>query len=151
MASMVNSKNKIWKNKPILRIMEPYCFLIFLDDGIMMLEADVNLGYLEGQPQDGNMIPSKLPSIEKFPFFNQRKPLLRHFNFSNLVMAHPPTTVSDLSLEQFMATTVEAILNGGKRKGIKLDFKTVDIVEDSLKIMEQFEVISGNNLNVYRK
>lgn len=45
------------------------------------------------------------------------------------IMAHPPSTDSDLSLVEF----VKAVL--ATRKGIKLDFKTTAVVEPSLKIL----------------
>lgn len=45
------------------------------------------------------------------------------------IMAHPPDTESDLSLEQFLKETI------GTTKGIKLDFKSVAAIEPSLKIL----------------
>ena len=45
------------------------------------------------------------------------------------IMAHPPSTDSDLSLEQFLKETL------GSHKGIKLDFKTTNVLEPSLKIL----------------
>lgn len=45
------------------------------------------------------------------------------------IMAHPPDTDSDLSLEQFLKETI------GSSKGIKLDFKSTFAVEPSLKIL----------------
>ncbi|KAL9951113.1 hypothetical protein ACROYT_G043717 [Oculina patagonica] len=45
------------------------------------------------------------------------------------IMAHPPETDSDLSLEQFLKETI------GSSKGIKLDFKSTSAVEPSLKIL----------------
>ena len=45
------------------------------------------------------------------------------------IMAHPPSTDSDLSLVQFL----KGALNS--RKGIKLDFKSTDVLEPSLKIL----------------
>lgn len=48
-----------------------------------------------------------------------------------------------------MTTAVDAIINGGIKKGIKIDFKTIDVVEDSMKIVEQFEVKSCLLLQSY--
>ena len=45
------------------------------------------------------------------------------------IMAHPPDTDSDLSLEQFLKETI------GTNKGIKLDFKSTAAIEPSLKIL----------------
>ena len=45
------------------------------------------------------------------------------------IMAHPPDTESDLSLEQFLKETI------GTTKGIKLDFKSAAAIEPSLKIL----------------
>ena len=45
------------------------------------------------------------------------------------IMAHPPDTESDLSLEQFLKETI------GTTKGIKLDFKSTAAIEPSLKIL----------------
>lgn len=45
------------------------------------------------------------------------------------IMAHPPSTDSDLSLVQFLKVALNS------RKGIKLDFKSTDVLERSLKIL----------------
>lgn len=44
------------------------------------------------------------------------------------IMAHPPLNTSDLSLEEFLDT----ILDSNTTKGIKLDFKDLEVVEPSL-------------------
>lgn len=44
------------------------------------------------------------------------------------IMAHPPLNTSDLSLEEFLDT----ILDSNTTKGIKLDFKDLEVVETSL-------------------
>jgi hypothetical protein len=75
----------------------------------MMLEADVVLGTLEGGSRDP--IP---------------------------VMAHPPDNVSDLSLEGFL-TEVVAATQRGHRCGIKLDFKTLEVLTPSLQQLQQRE------------
>ena len=51
------------------------------------------------------------------------------------IMAHPPDTESDLSLEQYLKETI------GTTKGIKLDFKSTAAIEPSLKIL--FDITSG--------
>uniref|UniRef100_A0A0A9XAN4 Menorin-like domain-containing protein n=1 Tax=Lygus hesperus TaxID=30085 RepID=A0A0A9XAN4_LYGHE len=48
------------------------------------------------------------------------------------IMAHPPATTSDLSLEQFLKTVLEA------PKGIKLDFKSSEAFEASMDILTNF-------------
>jgi hypothetical protein len=48
------------------------------------------------------------------------------------IMAHPPSKQSDLSLEEFLDT----ILDYQRPKGIKLDFKNIEVVESSLKIVK---------------
>ncbi|KAL0102140.1 hypothetical protein PUN28_018576 [Cardiocondyla obscurior] len=52
---------------------------------------------------------------------------------STPIMAHPPSTKSDLSLEQFLNITSE---NG--TKGIKLDFKTNEAFKNSIPILEKW-------------
>ena len=54
------------------------------------------------------------------------------------IMAHPPDTESDLSLEQFLKETI------GTTKGIKLDFKSTAAIEPSLKIL--FDITSGQEV-----
>lgn len=53
------------------------------------------------------------------------------------VMAHPPNTMSDLSLETFLRT----ILAHNQRhsdgvKGVKLDFKSIESFEGSLNLLK---------------
>lgn len=78
-------------------------------DKIMMLEADVVLGTLKGG--SGDLIP---------------------------VMAHPPNNTSDLSLDRFL-TEVVTYTQMGHRCGIKLDFKTVEVLAPSLKTLQKHE------------
>jgi hypothetical protein len=75
----------------------------------MMLEADVVLGTLQGG------------SGEKIP-----------------VMAHPPDNVSDLSLNDFL-TEVMSATQKGHRCGIKLDFKSVNVLQPSLSQLKIHE------------
>jgi len=75
----------------------------------MMLEADVVLGTLEGG------------SGEKIP-----------------VMAHPPDNVSDLSLDNFL-TEVMSAAQKAQRCGIKLDFKSVEVLKPSLSQLKVYE------------
>ena len=81
------------------------------DDEIDFIEADVNLGWLVGHESD--------PQIP--------------------IMAHPPTDVSDLSLEDFMNRVIAATTTGGKKKGIKLDFKLTGILLESYEIIKKVE------------
>lgn len=48
------------------------------------------------------------------------------------IMAHPPSKQSDLSLEEFLDT----ILDYHTPKGIKLDFKSIEVVESALEIVK---------------
>jgi len=75
----------------------------------MMLEADVVLGTLEGG------------SVKEIP-----------------VMAHPPNNVSDLSLDNFLKEVMSATQKG-RRCGIKLDFKSVEVLEPSLSQLKIYE------------
>ena len=87
----------------------------------MMIEADVSLGHVK-----------HLPTLSKIP-----------------IMAHPPLTSSDLTLEDFLDT----ILNQAKPKGIKLDIKHIEVLEETLTIIKSreskvylLENISNNEL-----
>ena len=51
------------------------------------------------------------------------------------IMAHPPATTSDISLVQFLTQ----VLLHSPPKGIKLDFKQIEVVEPSLKILDSFQ------------
>ncbi|KAI4501463.1 hypothetical protein M0802_003340 [Mischocyttarus mexicanus] len=74
-------------------------------DDIMMIEADVVLGHLTNSTNTNttNAIP---------------------------IMAHPPETESDLSLEEFLTS----ILRNGT-KGFKLDFKSIEAFNNSIPIL----------------
>lgn len=50
-----------------------------------------------------------------------------------LIMAHPPITVSDLSLDDFLDT----VLDYHKPKGMKFDVKSIDVLDDFLKAIEK--------------
>lgn len=54
------------------------------------------------------------------------------------IMAHPPQNESDLTLEEFMNTVIAAS-SKGIRKGVKLDFKFIEIVSPSLDILKTVE------------
>ena len=75
----------------------------------MMLEADVVLGTLKGG--SGEEIP---------------------------VMGHPPDNASDLSLDNFL-TEVMSATQKGHRCGIKLDFKSVEVLQPSLSQLKTYE------------
>jgi hypothetical protein len=76
----------------------------------MMLEADVVLGRLQSD-------------------VNERLP----------VMAHPPAMTSDLSLRMFLEQVVTATTQEGARKGIKLDFKSIEVVDQALTELERLQ------------
>ena len=50
------------------------------------------------------------------------------------IMAHPPADTSDLSLQQFLDEVLKST-ESGKKKGIKLDFKFLGVVEPSLQLL----------------
>merc|ERR1719305_2041896 len=54
----------------------------------------------------------------------------------SVIMAHPPDTVSDLSLALFMDTVIKS-RKEGRRKGVKLDFKFIEVVEPSLQLIRK--------------
>jgi len=97
---------------------------------MMMLEADVLLGTVIGG------------GSEKVP-----------------IMAHPPDLESDLSLQQFLDQVLLANTNG-KRKGIKLDFKALEVVPLALEMLGQIAsqvsismllfLIYSNNKKMFR-
>lgn len=74
-------------------------------DDIMMLEGDVVMGNLNHSNSNMTNVP---------------------------IMAHPPDTESDLSLEEFLSS----VLHNGT-KGVKLDFKSVEAFENSKPILAQ--------------
>ncbi|GBM24975.1 Protein FAM151A [Araneus ventricosus] len=69
------------------------------------LEADVSMGLLTGN-EFGTLVP---------------------------IMAHPPDTSSDISLEMW----IDAVIHHNTGKGVKLDFKSLDAVEPSLGILQR--------------
>jgi hypothetical protein len=76
----------------------------------MMLEADVIYGKINGS---GESIP---------------------------IMGHPPATRSDLSLEDFLTTTYNFNKDENNRavqKGVKLDFKSTEVYNKSIDLIEQ--------------
>ncbi|XP_068227081.1 protein FAM151B [Palaemon carinicauda] len=78
------------------------------DETIMMLEADILPGRLEGADPSEPTIP---------------------------IMAHPPATESDISFEMWIDEVIKANKDGQK-KGAKLDFKDISVVEECLKVLE---------------
>ncbi|CAL1267285.1 unnamed protein product [Larinioides sclopetarius] len=68
------------------------------------LEADVSMGLLTGN-EFGTLVP---------------------------IMAHPPDTSSDISLEMW----IDTVIHHNTGKGVKLDFKSLDSVEPSLGILQ---------------
>ncbi|GFY39885.1 protein FAM151B [Trichonephila inaurata madagascariensis] len=77
-----------------------------LNGSTHFLEADVSLGLLTGN-EFGTLIP---------------------------IMAHPPDTVSDISLE----TWIDTVISRNTGKGVKLDFKSANVVEPSLMILQKY-------------
>ncbi|XP_054717905.1 uncharacterized protein LOC129227380 [Uloborus diversus] len=72
------------------------------------LEADISMGYDTTYPTAD--IPSPVP-----------------------IMAHPPENTSDISFD----TWIQKVVKSGAKKGIKLDFKSVETVEPSLVILQK--------------
>ena len=52
------------------------------------------------------------------------------------IMAHPPANTSDLSLQQFLESVLASCTESGAKKGIKLDFKFLGVVEPSLQLLD---------------
>ncbi|XP_065086271.1 protein FAM151B isoform X2 [Ochlerotatus camptorhynchus] len=81
-----------------------------LQGDIDFIEADILLGFLENDANKESEIP---------------------------IMAHPPATTSDLSLEAFL-THIQAYntaVQPSKVKGVKLDFKSIGALEKSIGII----------------
>lgn len=55
------------------------------------------------------------------------------------VMAHPPTNSSDISLRSFLTQILDFNqgTSKGKQKGVKLDFKSTDVFENSLPMLNE--------------
>lgn len=81
-----------------------------LQGDINFIEADILLGFLENDPNKQNEIP---------------------------IMAHPPATTSDLSLEDFLTQIQDynTAVEPSKVKGVKLDFKSIGALERSIEII----------------
>merc|ERR1712018_327541 len=79
----------------------------------MMMEADVVMGRLYGEND----------TVAKRP-----------------VMAHPPQTQSDITLKGFLGYILEEMLEDPDlRKGVKLDFKSIDAAEGGLKTVSEIK------------
>ncbi|XP_062549346.1 protein FAM151B isoform X2 [Armigeres subalbatus] len=81
-----------------------------LNSDIHFIEADIVLGQVDGNADNQNKIP---------------------------IMAHPPATTSDISLESFL-TQIQVYNNAAenqKVKGLKLDFKSISALETSISII----------------
>lgn len=74
-----------------------------------MLEADIVMGQIRGQ--EGPPVP---------------------------IMAHPPATSSDLSLEAFMKSVAQHNSATDKQKGVKLDFKSIEAFEKAQAIIAPY-------------
>ncbi|XP_017854552.1 protein FAM151B [Drosophila busckii] len=78
-----------------------------LNADIDMIEADIVLGQLNGE---GEQLP---------------------------VMAHPPANISDLTLEDFLhQIKAHNEVHEGAEKGVKLDFKSIEVFEGALDILD---------------
>ncbi|XP_018327446.1 protein FAM151B isoform X2 [Agrilus planipennis] len=77
-------------------------------EDLKMIEADIVLGTLTTS-QNSTVIP---------------------------IMGHPPANTSDLSLEHFLSMVKEHNSNSFYAKGVKLDFKTIEVFEASLSILQ---------------
>jgi Uncharacterized conserved protein (DUF2181) len=52
------------------------------------------------------------------------------------VMGHPPATTSDITLENFLNDILNFNkVNPSKQKGVKLDFKSIEVFEGSLPLL----------------
>lgn len=94
---------------------------MFFVGNIQFIEADIVLGTLINDPT------------------NKLQP----------IMAHPPDKISDISLDHFLTQILE--FNNGKvlqdRKGVKLDFKSIEVFEGSLDLLRSlWESVSKNKI-----
>ncbi len=58
-------------------------------------------------------------------------------------MAHPPATQSDLTLRKFLEMSIKS------GKGLKLDFKSLDAVENGLEILDSFNNIEKVIIKIF--
>lgn len=81
-----------------------------LNSDIDFIEADILLGHVDNDCGDQHILP---------------------------IMAHPPATTSDISLESFLTQIQEynSIVEPNKVKGVKLDFKSINALEASIDII----------------
>ncbi|XP_060530348.1 protein FAM151B [Cylas formicarius] len=91
---------------------QSYLDEVLNNDGIMMIEADISLGKVNG---DDKVVP---------------------------IMAHPPDNTSDISLESFLQQIDAFNQDETNRKGVKLDFKTIEVFNSSLDIVGKYEKAS---------
>lgn len=84
---------------------------------INYIEADISLGYLQNDTEKLCKIP---------------------------IMAHPPATESNLSLKEFLQRVFlfNSKAENSKVKGIKLDFKSIEALEKSVEIVQQYYSIT---------
>lgn len=53
------------------------------------------------------------------------------------IMAHPPDNTSDISLDTFLTRILDFNKNETqKKKGVKLDFKSIDVFNGSLELLK---------------
>jgi len=84
-----------------------------VDSSIMMIEADVVIGRLYGEND----------SVAKRP-----------------IMAHPPASESDISLSDFVNNIIAALTDDTTlRKGVKLDFKSIDAAHGGLQTVAELK------------
>lgn len=66
------------------------------------------------------------------------------------IMAHPPNNTSDLSLEEFLKKINDHNnATGGVKKGVKLDFKTIEVFEKSINLLNQLYPNVSLNFSLY--
>ncbi|XP_037960940.1 protein FAM151B isoform X2 [Teleopsis dalmanni] len=88
---------------------QKYLDHVLNDTKIDMIEADVMLGALY-----------ETRSVTKIP-----------------IMAHPPNTISDISLKMFLDQIMKHnnVAKENNKKGVKLDFKSIEVFEASLNVL----------------
>lgn len=84
-----------------------YALLLCFTGDIDMIEADIVLGKINNTGPD-------LP-----------------------IMGHPPAVTSDISLNTFLHTVLNFNNNTKEKKGVKLDFKSIEVFEGSLDILHE--------------
>ncbi|XP_031626802.1 protein FAM151B-like [Contarinia nasturtii] len=109
---------------------------------VQMIEADVSPGILKKSCAQETENPTLDTSIIKTIWFQIQSAL--NVQYRDVVMAHPPDTSSDLSLEDFLSKVYDHNSKSNKKKGIKLDIKDIDPLKRALSLIKQKNFADAN-------